>query len=181
MTAGSVARRYARALVDVAATSNELETVHQELRECAELLLGHRELRHLLTNPGILRRDKLQILDQVVSRLAHRPLTMSFLRLLLEAGRLPALESVLRAYETLMDERLGRVKAMVTAAGPLEAEAQEQLRQRLERVTGKQVYLEVTEDRRLLGGLVAQIGSLVYDGSLRTQLTRLREQLIGAT
>ena len=178
MTAGSVARRYAKALVDVASGTNELETVRQELRECAELLLGHRELRQLLTNPSILRRDKLQILEQVVSHLSLRPLTLSFLRILLEAGRLPALESVLRAYETLVDERLGRVKAKVTAAGPLEAGAQEQLRKRLERLTGKQVYLEVRQDPGILGGLITQMGSLVYDGSLRTQLARLRAELI---
>ncbi len=178
MIAGSVARRYAKALVDVAAASNELEAVREELSSFANLLGDHRELRQLLTNPSILRRDKVQILDEVVSRLALRPLTKSFLRILLEAGRLPALEGVLRAYEALVDERLGRVKARVTAAGLLEDEVQERLRQRLEQVTGKTVYLEVRQDPRILGGLVSQIGSLVYDGSLRGQLARLREEMI---
>jgi F-type H+-transporting ATPase subunit delta len=178
LIAGSVARRYAKALVDVAAASNELEKVGQELTSFADLLREHRDLRQLLTNPSILRRDKGQILDEVVSRLALLPLTKSFLRILLEAGRLPALEGVLRAYEALVDERLGRVKARVTTAGPLEVEAQERLRQRLEQMTGKTVYLEVQQDPKILGGLVTQIDSLVYDGSLRTQLARLREELV---
>ncbi len=178
MIAGSVARRYARALVEVAAASNELEAVRQELSSFADLLGEHRELRQFLTNPSILRRDKAQILGEVVSRLALRPLTRSFLRILLEAGRMPALDSVLRAYEALVDERLGRVKAMVTAGGPLGVETQERLRQRLEQVTGKTVYLEVRQDPRILGGLVSQIGSLVYDGSLRGQLARLREEMV---
>jgi len=178
LIAGSVARRYAKALVDVAAASNELEAVRQELSSFADLLREHRELRQFLVNPSVLRRDKVRVLDEVVTRLALRPLTRSFLRILLEAGRLPALESVLRAYEALVDERLGRLKAMVTTAGPLEAGAQERLRQRLEQMTGKIVYLEVQQDPKILGGLVTQIGSLVYDGSLRTQLVKLREEMV---
>jgi F-type H+-transporting ATPase subunit delta len=178
LIAGSVARRYAKALVDVAAASDDLEAVRQELSSFADLLREHRELRQFLVNPSVLRRDKVRALEEVVSRLALRPLTRSFLRILLDAGRLPALESVLRAYEALMDERLGRLKAMVTTARPLEAEAQERLRQRLEQMTGKIVYLEVQQDPKILGGLVTQIGSLVYDGSLRTQLVKLREEMV---
>jgi F-type H+-transporting ATPase subunit delta len=173
-----VARRYAKALVDVAAATNELEAVRQELSGFVGLLRERRDLRQFLLNPGILRRDKDEVLDGVVSRLEFRPLTRSFLRILLGARRLPALASVLDAYESLMDERLARVKAIVTAAAPLDAEMQEHLRQRLEQVTGKTVYLKVQHDPGILGGLITQIGSLVYDGSLRGQLARLREEMI---
>lgn len=178
MIAGSLAKRYAKALVDVAAASDDLEAIRQELAEFAGLLRVHRELRLFLANPSVLRRDKTRALDEVLASLRLRPLTTSFLRILLEAGRLPVLDNVLRAYQALVDERLGRVKAVVTAAVPLEADAQERLRQRLEQVVGKRVYLEVQQDPGILGGLIAQIGSLVYDGSLRTQLVRLREQLV---
>ncbi len=178
MIARFVARRYAKALVDVAAATNELEAVRQELSGFVGLLRERRDLRQFLWNPGILRRDKDEVLDGVVSRLEFRPLTRSFLRILLGARRLPALESVLDAYESLMDERLARVKAVVTAAVPLEAEMQEHLRQRLEQVTGKTVYLTVQHDPGILGGLITQIGSLVYDGSLRGQLARLREEMV---
>lgn len=178
MIARFVARRYAKALVDVAAATNELEAVRQELSGFVGLLRERRDLRQFLWNPGILRRDKDEVLDGVVSRLEFRPLTRSFLRILLGARRLPALESVLDAYENLMDERLARVKAVVTAAAPLDAEMQEHLRQRLEQVTGKTVYLTVQHDPGILGGLITQIGSLVYDGSLRGQLARLREEMV---
>lgn len=67
---------------------------------------------------------------------------------------------------------------MVTTAASLETEAQERLRQRLERVTGKTVYLEIQHDPKILAGLVTRIGSLVYDGSLRTRLVRLRAELV---
>ncbi len=178
MIAASVARRYAKALVDVAAASNEFEPVRAELCRFKDLLHEQRELRRFFENPSILRRDKMQVLDAILARLQARPLSRSFLRVLLEAGRMPALEAALQAYQTLVDERLGRVKAVVRAARPLEAEAQERLRTRLERVTGKRVYLEVQQDSTMLGGVVTQIGSLVYDGSLRTQLAKLREELV---
>jgi F-type H+-transporting ATPase subunit delta len=97
--------------------------------------------------------------------------------MLLTADRLGALESIVRAYEAMVDERLGRVKAEVTTAVALDGEQQEGLRQRLEQVAGKRVYLEVQQDPKIMGGLVAQIGSQVYDGSLKMQLARLRERL----
>ncbi len=178
MIAGSLAKRYAKALVDVAGASNEHELVLQELIGVSRVMQEHRGLRRFLANPSVLQRDKVRAFEQIVATLQLRPLTTTFLRLLLEAGRLPALESVVRAYEALVDDRLGRVKAVVTSAVSLDAEGQARLRQRLQEVTGKQVYLEVRQDPSVLGGLVTQIGSLVYDGSLRTQLTRLREQLV---
>jgi F-type H+-transporting ATPase subunit delta len=79
-----------------------------------------------------------------------------------------------------MDERLGRVKAVVTSAEPLDAEIQDRLRRRLGEVTGKDVYLELRQDPTLLGGVVSQVGSRVYDGSLKMQLARLRDELARA-
>lgn len=177
MIAGSVAKRYAKALVEIAAASDELEAVHQELTDFAGVLRGQREFRLFVENPSVRGRDKTGVLEEVVATLGLRTLTSTFLRVLLEGGRLGALESILRAYVALMDERLGRVRALVTAATPLPADLQERLRQRLAEVTGKQVYLEVHDDPSILGGLITQIGSLVYDGSVRTQLLRLREEL----
>jgi F-type H+-transporting ATPase subunit delta len=177
LIAGSLAKRYAKALVEVAAASDELEGVREELTDFAEILRGQREFRTFVENPSVRGRDKVAVLEKIVATLGLRPLTTTFLRILLEGGRLVALEGILRAYTTLMDERLGRVRAMVTAATPLPAEQQERLRRRLAEVTGKQVYLEIHDDPSLLGGLITQIGSLVYDGSVRTQLLRLREEL----
>jgi F-type H+-transporting ATPase subunit delta len=178
LIAGSLAKRYAKALADVAAASGDLETVREELRGFADVLRGHRELSRFLANPSVLRRDKLKVFEGVVGRISLRPLTVTFLRVLLTADRLGALESIVRTYEAVVDERLGRVKAEVTTAVSLDGEQQERLRQRLKQVAGKRVYLEIQQDPKILGGLVARIGSLVYDGSLRTQLARLREQMV---
>lgn len=177
MIAGSLARRYARALLDVAAEGEAAEGILGELRQVVELLREHRELRLVLTNPSILRRDALQILEAVLDRMEVRPLTRTFLRVVLEAGRAGALEEILRAYEELVDERLGRVRAAVTVAAPLEDAQAGRLAEELRRLTGKEVRLEIRQDPTLLGGMVTRIGSRVYDGSLAGRLTRLRGEL----
>jgi len=157
--------------------SQAAEAVRVELRQVAELFAGHRELRQFLRNPGVRRRDALSVTDALASRLAVCPLTRTFLRVAAEAGRLGALEEILRAYEGLLDERLGRVRADVTVAAPLSADAEAGLAEALERLTGKRALLQVRQDPAILGGMIARVGSRVYDGSLRMQLGRLRREL----
>ena len=180
MIRGSVAKRYAKALVEVAAASNELDGVRRDLHALADLLREHRDLRQFLANPSVSRRDAGEVIKDIGAAMEVKPLTATFLQILLEGGRLAGLEAILRAYELLVDERLGRVRAVVTSAAPLEADAQERLRRRLGDVTGKDVYLELRQDPTLLGGVVTQIGSRVYDGSLKTQLARLRDEMVRA-
>ncbi len=181
MIAGSLAKRYAGALVEVASAAGEqeLEAVREDLALFADVLREHRDLWRYLRDPAAQRPDKLRTVGELAATLGLRQLAATFLRMLQEHDRLTALDQIRRAYEALMDERLGRTKAVVTAAAPLDAEQEARLRAELGRVTGKQVYLEVRQDPGLLGGLIAQIGSRVYDGSLRTQLRRLRERLAG--
>lgn len=175
-----MAKRYAKALVEVAAASSELDEVRQDLRALAELLREHRDLRQLVSNPSVSRRAAGEVLKDVAAAMAVRPLTATFLQVLLEGGRLAGLETILRAYELLVDERLGRMQAVVTSAAPLDADAQERLRRRLGEMTGKDVYLELRQDPALLGGVVTQIGSRIFDGSLKTQLARLRDEMVRA-
>jgi len=177
---GSVAKRYAKALVEVAAASDELELVRQDLRALADLLAEHRDLRQFLANPSVSRRDAVEVIRDIGAAMRLTPLTATFLQIVLDGGRLAGLAGILRAYELLMDERLGRVKAVVTSAAPLGAEAQEQLRRKLGEMTGKDVYLELRQYPTLLGGVVSQVGSRVYDGSLKMQLARLRDELARA-
>lgn len=180
MIPGSVAKRYAKALVEAAAASNELDGVRRDLHALADLLRKHRDLRQFVANPSVSRLDAGEVIKDIGTAMEVKPLTATFLQILLEGGRLAGLEAILRAYELLVDERLGRVKAVVTCAAPLESDAQERLRRRLGDVTGKDVYLELRQDPALLGGVVTQIGSRVYDGSLKTQLVRLRDELVRA-
>jgi F-type H+-transporting ATPase subunit delta len=180
LIAGSVAKRYAKALAEVAAGSQMLEVVRDDLRAFVDLLRGHRELRQFLANPSVSRRDAAETVKEIGTSMRLVPLTATFLQIVLEGGRIVGLDGILRAYEALVDDQLGRVRAAVTSAAPLTTEAQDRLRQRLSEVAGKTVYLDVKEDPALLGGLVAQIGSRIYDGSLKTQLARMRDELARA-
>jgi F-type H+-transporting ATPase subunit delta len=177
LIAGAVAKRYARALADVAVASHELEAVRDDLRAFARLLAEQRELRQFVANPSIARRAAVGAVTDILTALGLRPLAVRFLTLLLEAGRLGRFDPILQSYEQEVSLRLGRVQAVVTSAAPLPEAEQEALRRRLSAVTGIQIHLDMHTDPALLGGLVAQVGSRMFDGSLRTQLRRMREAL----
>ncbi len=178
MRAGGLSRRYAKALADVAAERQVMEEVGRDLKRIAELFEGNREVVTFFANPAVPLADKRRVLQSLAARAEVQSLSGNFLGLLLEKRRLPHLEEIALAYEELADERLNRGKATVTSAAPLPEPMMEGLKVRLRRATGKEVYLEARVDPGILGGLVAQVGSTVYDGSLRTQLRRMREQLL---
>jgi F-type H+-transporting ATPase subunit delta len=102
----------------------------------------------------------------------------NFVNILSDRGRLPLLEEIIDEYQTLLDQRMGIARARVTAAHPLDAVQQRELIDRLEQITGKQVRMEVAIDPSLIGGVIAQIGSTVYDGSVRQQLQAFKGRLI---
>lgn len=178
MTTGGLSRRYAKALADVAAEGRVLEPVGRDLQAIAGLLKDHREAAAFFANPAIPLTDKRRVLLSLTERVGVSPLSARFLSLILERRRLLHLEEIARAYEELIDERLNRVKATVTSAIPLPDPVLEQLKARLHVVTGKEVYLQSRLDPTILGGLVAQVGGTIYDGSLKTQLSRMREHLL---
>jgi len=173
-----VARRYARALAEVAAEGGELERVQADLDAFAGLLGERRDLAQLFASPNVPKAAAAATADRVAEAMALAPLARRFLRLVALAGRLPVLPDILRAFAGMVDERLGRLRAEVTSAAPLPEAQLAGLRARLAEITGKQVCLTVRQDPLILGGLVTRIGSQVYDGSLRAQLARLREMLV---
>ena len=178
MRAGGLSRRYAKALADVAAERGVLEAVGRELHAIAELFKQTREAATFFANPGIPLADKQRVLQSLAERAGVQPLSANFLHLILEKRRLPHLGEIALAYDELTDERLNRAKATVASAAPLPETMLEGLKARLRMATGKEVYLEARVDPAILGGVVAQVGSTVYDGSLRTQLRRMREHLL---
>ncbi|HEY7677888.1 MAG TPA: ATP synthase F1 subunit delta [Candidatus Methylomirabilis sp.] len=190
MIAGALSKRYARALVDAVggpaappaaaaeATAQNLEASGRDLEAFAQLLREHRDLRAFLANPGVQRGEKEAALARLTASLGLGAVVATFLRLLLERGRLVHFEVIVRMYRDLMDERLGRTRAEVSTGAPLDETTQGRLAERLAAVAGKTVVLDTKTDAGLLGGMVARMGGTVYDGSLRAQLARVREQLL---
>ena len=178
MIAGAVAKRYAKALADAAADAGALEAVGVELDTFATLWHEQAAMARFFVNPGILLRDKAQALKNLSRKMRLSPLLARFLDLLLSRERMQALPAVAHIYGELMNKRLGRVQATATTAVPLAPKLAERLRRRMDEVLEESVLLETQVDPAILGGVVVQVDSTVYDGSLRTQLRHLREHLL---
>lgn len=178
MRSGGLSRRYAKALADVAAEQQALEAVGRDLHTVVETMKQTREATAFFASPAIPLSDKRRVLQAIAAGAGVKPLSVSFLNLILEKRRLLHLGEIALAYEELIDERLGRGKATVTSAVPLSEPIIHGLKKHLRTVTGKEIYLETRVDPAIVGGFVAQIGSTIYDGSLRTQLKKVREHLL---
>ncbi|MFQ5895110.1 MAG: ATP synthase F1 subunit delta [Nitrospinota bacterium] len=178
MTGAKVARRYAKALLALAEAQGRLDETGEELASVSRAVEGHGELRALLINPQFRAEAKRAVLEALVERMGLSQLVRGFLLLVLEKGRVRELPAMAHFYRRGADERRGRVRAEVRAAAELDPGAVARLRERLARLTGKEVILQVARDPQLIGGLVVQMDSTVMDGSVRTQLQVLREKLL---
>lgn len=177
MIQGSIARRYARALIEVAGA--DYERVGAELAGLAGALFGEADSGEALLRPGVAKESRERALEAILQATGAAPVTANFMRLLLDRRRLASLPDIARAYGVLADEKAGRLRARVSSAQPLPPALLAELTRRLGEATRKNVAVETSVDRSLLGGVVAQVGNVVYDGSLRTQLASLRRELTG--
>jgi F-type H+-transporting ATPase subunit delta len=176
MSSGS-AVRYARALFDVGLKESDPTRIEQELSSIVTLVTGHAELRNALESPGVPPAAKKSVVEALVARGQFTPPVGKLLVMLADRDRLTLLEPVLEAFRARLREQQRVLEAEVTTAIPLEPEQQAALQQRLGAATTRQVTLTAKVDPSLIGGVVARIGSTVYDGSLATQLAKLKGRL----
>jgi len=174
----AVANRYARALADVVAPTGNYRQVLSELEDFGAAYSQSVELREVCETPAIAMALKLSVLQALAGRMACLPITLNFLRVLMSHYRLPLLEEVIQAFRSVAYARLGIVRVKISSASDLSDQERELLRSRFNELTQKQSELEFRLNADLIGGLVAQIGSTVYDGSIRGHLDRIREQLM---
>ena len=179
MSLQTVARRYAAALADVAIERREEREVQNELEQWASLMESHPQLKEVFANPTIAYDQKKKVLEELISRTRVRETTGSFLRVLLRNQRLSQLREVAARYSYVLDERAGMVAARVTTARAIPEELRNSLLEALTTATGRKVRLDFDTDERIIGGLVARIGSTIFDGSVQNQLERLSEDLAG--
>lgn len=173
----SVARRYARALLSLAEEDGQSEAIGRALEMVLQVLAQSPEAGHILRDPGHPAQERHATLDAIASAVQLSPLLVNFLRLLLDRKRIADLPQIARAYGALLDEKAGRVRATVTSAAPLSQAELGRISAALAALTGRSIVLHAQTDVGLIGGVVTQVGKTRYDGSLRTQLERLREEL----
>lgn len=178
MSNGTIARRYAGALADVVLKTNETETVRGELRVWEQMIADNSELEYVFSNPAIQHADKHDVLESLLQRSSPSRTTANFLRVLLRNGRLTDLAAINQRFDLEIQERGNIASAYVTSARELAEAERSELKTNLEKLTGKQIKLQFDINESLIGGIVTRVGSTVYDGSVKTQLQNLKEQLI---
>jgi F-type H+-transporting ATPase subunit delta len=177
MSVIAIARRYAEALADVAIARNQVEQTDGEVRTFAEMIRNSRELHDLFASPIVSREDKARVLDVLIARTRPDQMIANLLRTMLSHHRLHNLGVVYEQFRREINERKGTVLAEVTTAQPVGPDEQQKLSRELMAMTGKQVQFEFKTDPSLIGGVVTRIGSVVYDGSIRTQLQEIKHRL----
>jgi len=175
--AASVARRYARALLALGIEEGRHEKYGEEIEAVLSALDQNRDAGAFLRNPGYTLQQRHNAVDAVASALELSPVVVNFLRLLVDRQRVSDLAQVARAYRAMVDEKVGRMRATVTSAAPLTERETKNLRDAIAALTGRTIVLDSKTDPSLIGGAVTQVGPKLFDGSLRTQLDRMREHL----
>jgi F-type H+-transporting ATPase subunit delta len=173
----ALGKRYARALLALAADAGTLEATGDELGRVASVFEEPR-LRPFVLSPAIDAGARLRTVKAVVAALGVSPHVRNLVALLAERDRLVILPEVARWYETLVDARLGRARVAIRSAAPLSAGEKVELVDLARRLTGCQDVVATTDvEADLLGGVVLDVGGTVYDGSVRTQLVRLSKEM----
>jgi F-type H+-transporting ATPase subunit delta len=180
MTGRAAANRYARALFDVARSEKaDFDRLEQELSDFVDVVSGHPPLMRALTNPAVPTPKKRAIVEQLAQRAdGMSPLIARTLRLLAERDRLALLPDIRAAFERRLMDYRQVVRAEVITAIELPPDRFAALHERLQRATGRQVQLQARVDPSIIGGALTRIGSTVYDGSVTTQLERLKRTLV---
>jgi len=177
MQSSAAARRYARALFSLSRDEGAVESACAELRRMSDLLEASPELRAAVFRPLHPAAERRAVLRAVGTRLSLSRNVQNFLLYLIDQRRLVDFDAIQSEYERLADEAAGRLQADVVTASPLRDEQCERLRRALAARAGREVELAVRVDPALIGGAVVRVGGLVFDGSLRTQLAELRDNL----
>ncbi|MGH9255646.1 MAG: ATP synthase F1 subunit delta [Vicinamibacterales bacterium] len=177
MSTRASAARYARAILDAIVPDGNPEQVEQELTAFAELVARTPDLQKAFANPAVPVTAKRGVVEEVGARMNVSAPVARLLRLFAERDRLSVLGDVATAYRERLLEYRRIVRAEVTTAMPLPPERLAQLERRLAEATGRRVRLTLRVDPALIGGAVARVGSVVYDGSIATQLEKVRARL----
>ena len=176
MIAGSLSRRYAKALFQLALAQGTEEQIGREIEQFAGAF-QNLVLNTVLNNPAFAVQSRKNIVVEVSRTLQLSPLAIHFLSLLVERDRLSFFPAIVERYRRLLDEKKGQAEARVVAASALEDSDLSRLGEALVKISGKRVVVHQENDPSLIGGLVIYLEGKVYDGSVRTQLENMKQRV----
>jgi F-type H+-transporting ATPase subunit delta len=174
------AGRYADALVEVVFAPHsglDPREVREQLRTVEGLMAASADLRHVMLSPAVTASKKRRVIERLSAGLGLAPKVRNFLYVVIDHRRMDQLAGIREAYEAAIDERMGVVRADVVSARSLDDAQRASLEAELSKITRKRVRMEFSVDESLIGGVLARIGSTVYDGSVRGQLNAMRRRL----
>lgn len=176
MKYAEVAARYAKALFALTKENGNQDDCYAQLKFLSEAIEQDSEIMNFLTSPLVPNENKEKIFNEGLNGKFSGE-TKSFLLLLAKKGRVQLIPQIVLAFQDLIDEDNGVTRGTVRAAAPLAEQERKTLEEAVSRHTGKQVILTFKEDKTLIGGVVAQVGSYTFDDSITSHLTRLNEEL----
>lgn len=172
-----LAKRYAQAVIDLAAEEDIITEVGGDLTIVAGLFEESPDLAFVFADPTISIQKKKDVLNDMLAKTGVQELTKKFVYVLLEKNRILGIEEIVAVYQSIADTIHNRVRTRVVVASPLGKGDEKKVREALSKLTGKEVILEVEVDESILGGIVAYMGSQVYDWSLANQLEQVKDSL----
>ena len=177
----AVSSRYARALVEVVLEQKlDANIAREQLNSFAEAVRESRDLRRVWESPAVPAEQKRAVLDCIVGQMNAFKAVRNFIAVIIDHRRIPMLDEIARQFAVELDVQLGFVEAEISSARQLSTEEKRGLESQVERLTGKKVRARYASDPGLLGGVMVRVGSTIYDGSIRGQLERMKQELITA-
>ncbi len=173
----TIANRYAKALIELAEEKKIVDRTTADLAAFADAVEATPTLRKLFTSPIFTPDNKKAVIADLAAKLNMHAVTKRFVEHLAETGRIRYIREVREAYQELLATRLNRAAVRLTTAAAIAPADLAGIKQKLESLTGKQVDIDTRIDPALIGGAKAQVGSVVFDGSIRNQLSKMRDRL----
>lgn len=175
----TLAKRYAHALIEIGLEKKALETYNEQLQGINQMVEGSGEFRQVLTSPVFTREDKKDITGDILKKMDVDPMISNFISLLIDRKRIDQLPGIVRAFADQVDAIQGITRGKVISADPLTEDELGQVTAALSKISDKRVMVTAEVDPSYIGGLVAKVGDMVFDGTIRTQLNQLKQSLKG--
>ncbi len=175
----TLAKRYAKALVQIGQEKKALDKYGEDLSTVCGLFESSRDFHEVLVNPVFTKEDKKRIAGAVLNKLGADTMVANFINVLIDRKRINQLSGIEEAFRNLVDDINGVTRGDITSAEALDSDELQRVTGALSKVSGKKVLVTPKVDPSLIGGLVARVGDMVFDGTIRTQLNQLKESLKG--
>ena len=171
-----IANRYAEALFQLSEEENITKEIYNELHDVVEVIKNNKELDNVLKSPLVAKNEKTQLIEALFNNKINNDLK-NFLKILVEKGRISSLKSIELTFKELLNDKHNIIEGTVISAIALTEKQVKELEEKLSKKYNKNVTLENEVDQSILGGVLVRLGNTQIDGSVKTRLNNIKDQL----